>query len=950
MSSPDLTRYSTTDDAIPMRRQAGLEQILRSVRAGNCCRVLGPRHRSKSVLMREAAEALRADDAHYTAYQSLREMSLISEQNFFVNLYRDVPIVNAPDFFAGLYTAVARDLIPQNAFIGLNAPRSAFEFQTELLRLLRRSDRNLALFIDDLEMAPPNLVADLLGVLQAVYMTVVDQPGPRFQAVVCGSLSFSQLTLESASHFESISDLVLIDDLDAEESAGLVGRLCREAGLTLGEMALPALLVQTGGDRFLIEQMIAACVQQMQQGRHNVLTPARIDEAVDAFLAQQPHEAILETLKLIQSEPNLLSCALQILDKGTVASAELPITSNETPNPLDLCGIFVKENETYRLKCELWRALLKKHLSAAQIGGLYAVAGYWQDAIRFLGEAIQTGRRDVRSQLFSVVINAIHASANSLQAYAYLADGLQQAYPGTSLRLYHRTEVGLELVFPPETAEFERLISLNDAQRPEVEALYGPDYSLTSDGQETYLLIPLRTSSVRSRSLGLVVLGGLIAASSPYQRRREVLQFVGFLHQAARAILRAALHEDDDRRRQMLEKVSRMSAAINAQLAMDDLYYAVLSRVMEETPQADNACIVVLDEASQQLRIEPISHRFYNAEGWYPDEAYEAAINGRAGIAGRVIRTQQSALIGDVQQDPDYIAAVSSTRSQLCVPIRLNGGVHHALVLESDRPGAFTSADRRLLEMLADHVGIAMQNALQFQAARDRQLRERTAMMATGLIHDINSAVASIPDLVDELRMKLENGRDISGPLVDLKNNAEVTQRVSKKLRDFVITGQQEARVVSLEELIKNAITISQKQRPPYVTTYYNMNGLQINVKVDALWIELMLKNLLVNAYESILPDQDGVVSVDVAIDPENIYVYVQDNGQGIPASIIPSIFELGYTTKRRDQMRGIGLYHCQQIALAHHGSLSVESSKGGGTRFSFRLPRQDLTGNQDSS
>ena len=54
-------------------REESLDRILKSVRAGNCCRVLGPRYRSKSQILQTAAAALQADGTHYAAYQSLRE-------------------------------------------------------------------------------------------------------------------------------------------------------------------------------------------------------------------------------------------------------------------------------------------------------------------------------------------------------------------------------------------------------------------------------------------------------------------------------------------------------------------------------------------------------------------------------------------------------------------------------------------------------------------------------------------------------------------------------------------------------------------------------------------------------------------------------------------------------------------------------------------------------------
>ena len=924
-------------------KQVSLRQILACVRRGNCCRVLGSRYRSKSQILKTAAATLNTEGTHYTAYQSLREVPLHSEQDFFVNLYRDVPLVKESDFFSGLYATIKAELAPNQTTIGQIPPRSAFEFQNDLLRLLQRSNRNLALFIDDLEMAPPNLVAELLGVLQSVYMTVVDQPGPRFQAIVCGSLSFSQLTLESASHFESISELVFVGDMSREDQEALVKNLLADANLQRSPLTITTLLKQTKGDRYLIERIIAICVEQMQRTGNNIVSPARIDEAIELFLAAEPDETIIEMLAQLQSDPNLLSCTLQILDHDQVPSAKLPIASNETPTPLDLSGVFVKDGDMYQVKCSLWKRLLKAHLIDAQIGGVYAVAGHWHEAIRYLGKAVRAGNQRVKSELFTVVINAIHVSSDAAEAYGYLAKGLQSAYPETTIYLYRRGEQNLERLYPTAQYHTTVTISLDDIERPEVEALDGPDYSLAYDGEDILLLIPLRAGSGRSRPLGLVALGGLITAYSPYQQRREVLQFVSFLHQAARAILRAALHEEAERRRQLLEKVSSMTPDISDKLDLEDLYIAVLSHVLKAIPGADNACIVELDESTQTLHIAPESFRYYSAKDWFPDEAYEVNVQTRAGIAGDVIRNGRFLLINDVTNYPGYIPAIPSTQSELCVPIQISPETRVALVVESDSLYAFTAVDMELLKMLAEHVGVAIKNAVQFQAAKARQLREETAMMATGFIHDINSAVASIPDLVDELRSKLNAGRDVSEPLTDLENSALVTERVSKRLRDYVVTGQQEAKTTDLETMLKSAISISQKHQPPYVKTIYNMNGLKVSVVVDILWIELMFKNLLVNAYESIPHDREGVVSMTVEMEQDYILVRVRDNGKGIPHQQIPGIFEMGFTTKGRRQMHGVGLYHCKQIMDAHKGSLSVQSELGVGTEFEVRLPRQQI-------
>ena len=201
--------------------------------------------------------------------------------------------------------------------------------------------------------------------------------------------------------------------------------------------------------------------------------------------------------------------------------------------------------------------------------------------------------------------------------------------------------------------------------------------------------------------------------------------------------------------------------------------------------------------------------------------------------------------IPDISQDIDYIRAIPSTQSEIAVPITINNSVSYILVLESDQPAAFTVDDEEVLETLAKHVALAVKNANQFRRAQALELTKQTAMMATGLVHDINNAVATFPDLVDEIAYKYKNNRDIAAPLANLQKSARVTDKISGRLKDFVFTGAYHPEFEDVSNLVQNAIDLSKPQKPPHVTITKEIMPELPKVQADSLWIELLLKKSL---------------------------------------------------------------------------------------------------------
>jgi signal transduction histidine kinase len=73
---------------------------------------------------------------------------------------------------------------------------------------------------------------------------------------------------------------------------------------------------------------------------------------------------------------------------------------------------------------------------------------------------------------------------------------------------------------------------------------------------------------------------------------------------------------------------------------------------------------------------------------------------------------------------------------------------------------------------------------------------------------------------------------------------------------------------------------------------------------------------------------------------PEGLYIDIKDSGKGIPKSKFKTVFEPGFTTKKRGW--GLGLSLCKRIIeIYHKGKIYVlNSEQGRGTTFRIELVR----------
>jgi signal transduction histidine kinase len=110
-------------------------------------------------------------------------------------------------------------------------------------------------------------------------------------------------------------------------------------------------------------------------------------------------------------------------------------------------------------------------------------------------------------------------------------------------------------------------------------------------------------------------------------------------------------------------------------------------------------------------------------------------------------------------------------------------------------------------------------------------------------------------------------------------------------------------------------------------------------VLVDQDMVRRVVTNLLENA--SKYSPSGCNIEIGAHQHDDLVYIWVQDHGQGIPASEHERIFDKFTRLKTENGPKGLGLglAYCRLAIQAHGGKIWVESELGVGSRFIFTLP-----------
>jgi PAS domain S-box-containing protein len=237
--------------------------------------------------------------------------------------------------------------------------------------------------------------------------------------------------------------------------------------------------------------------------------------------------------------------------------------------------------------------------------------------------------------------------------------------------------------------------------------------------------------------------------------------------------------------------------------------------------------------------------------------------------------------------------------------------------------------------------------------AEEQRMRSHTlesiGILAGGIAHDFNNLLSIILGDIHVAKTAVQPNDKAFKRLSDAEQVCEKASELSKRLITFATGGEPLRKTTSIADVITETAPAMLRHSP--ATLSIELPSDLHAVAIDEGQMKQVINNLVLNAIEA-MPDGGNlsvrgrnvhITAKDSLPLPEGEYVKIsfQDTGAGIPAEIIPKIFEPYFSTKDSYNQKGLGLglAVCYSVLKRHDGLITVESEVGKGSTFHIYLP-----------
>ncbi len=220
--------------------------------------------------------------------------------------------------------------------------------------------------------------------------------------------------------------------------------------------------------------------------------------------------------------------------------------------------------------------------------------------------------------------------------------------------------------------------------------------------------------------------------------------------------------------------------------------------------------------------------------------------------------------------------------------------------------------------------------------------------LSAGLAHELNNplaisteAIGWIKELIEEEKEqfdKLEAAKEIADGLDRIARMTKRCKDIIHRLLGFASQRKErigEANVNDVLDEVTNFMLNVTRLANIKIHKDYQPEIPPINISV--IQLQQVFVNIIDNAIDAI--ERNGNIYIKTYTENDNVIVSITDDGKGIPAELLPEIFDPFLTTKPVGEGTGLGLSIVYGIVNQFGGSINVDSEVEKGTTFHVKFP-----------
>ncbi|KGP92613.1 histidine kinase [Pontibacillus chungwhensis BH030062] len=239
--------------------------------------------------------------------------------------------------------------------------------------------------------------------------------------------------------------------------------------------------------------------------------------------------------------------------------------------------------------------------------------------------------------------------------------------------------------------------------------------------------------------------------------------------------------------------------------------------------------------------------------------------------------------------------------------------------------------------MLAVYLAVSAQKwkiKQDLNRARGEMIESRSGREALHLVHDLKTPLALIEGLNSLIQMKTKNQE-----ILDYTDKiSESIQSTSNMVSEILY--DEKKNWCSMKRLIE--YIRANKLSYADISFEFELNANEhTEVLVNKIRMTRAMVNLIDNACDAVEGVPDAHVIIRTEKYGEEIWLGVEDNGNGIPKKEQQKIWKPGFSTKSHP---GFGLTFVKNVVAEHDATLHIESDKNQGTLFWIQLPKERVS------